>query len=62
MKRAVLTVEEMGELLGLGRSKAYELVNSRNAPPVVRVGRCIRIPKDGFMKWLEEQSANRAVI
>lgn len=56
MERAVLTVEEMGAVLHLSRPKAYELVHSEDGPPVVRIGRCIRIPTDGLTAWLERQS------
>lgn len=48
MEKTVLTVEEMGTMLNLSRSKAYELVHSEASPPVIRIGRCIRIPTDGL--------------
>lgn len=41
MEKTVLTVEEMGTMLNLSRSKAYELVHSEASPPVIRIGRCI---------------------
>ena len=45
MEKTVLTVEEMGAMLNLSRSKAYELVHSEASPPVIRIGRCMEKPK-----------------
>lgn len=56
MEKSVLTVEEIGTMLNLSRSKAYELIHSKNAPPVIRVGRVFRVPVDGFKAWLTKQS------
>ena len=47
----VYTVEEIGLLLGIGKNKAYELVNS-GVLRSVRVGRRILIPKSSFNQWL----------
>jgi excisionase family DNA binding protein len=42
---AALTVAQAAELLGIGRSHAYEAVKTGEWPTrVIRVGRCIRIP------------------
>ncbi len=41
---AVLTVEEAGELLRIGRSAAYQAVKAGEIPSI-RVGRTIRVPK-----------------
>jgi len=38
-----MTVEEAGDLLGLGRSSAYEAVR-RGEIPTIRFGRLIRVP------------------
>jgi excisionase family DNA binding protein len=42
-RRLTLTVEEAGQLLGVSRSYAYELVRQR-ALPCMRLGRRIVIP------------------
>ena len=62
MEKAVFTVEEMGEYLGVGRSVAYELVHAVDGPPVIRIGRCIRIPADGLKAWMERQSEKGAKV
>ena len=56
MEKSVLTVEEMGKVLSLSRSKAYELIHSKEGPPVIRIGRVIRVPMDGLRGWLKEKS------
>ena len=62
MEKTVMTVEEMGRALDLSRRKAYELVHSNNAPPVIRIGRVFRVPVDGFKAWLERQSEEGAQL
>lgn len=54
--KEVLTVEEMGEVLNISRPTAYELIHAVDGPPVIRIGRCIRIPADGLRKWMDGQS------
>lgn len=47
-----LTVEEVGQVLGIGRVKAYELANSENFTCKIRIGKRIIIPRDSFIKWI----------
>lgn len=42
-KRLLLSVREAADVLGIGRSKLYELLAS-NELAVVRIGRSVRIP------------------
>lgn len=50
---AVLTVEEAGKLLRIGRSAAYEAVR-RGDIPAIRVGRLLRVPRHRLMALLGE--------
>jgi excisionase family DNA binding protein len=50
-RRAVLSVEEVGRLLGLGRSAAYDAAR-RGEIPVRRVGRRLLVPVPAFLTWL----------
>jgi excisionase family DNA binding protein len=52
-QRLLLKVTEAAEMLGLSRSKTYELL--QNGLPFVMIGRCKRIPVIGLRKWVEEQ-------
>lgn len=49
-----LTVPEAARLMKVGKSKVYELCYQRIIPHL-RLGRCVRIPRDAFLRWLEEQ-------
>lgn len=54
MTTKALTVEEFAAALQISKPTAYSIIHSRNAPPVIHVGRCIRIPAAGLERWLEE--------
>jgi excisionase family DNA binding protein len=51
--KLIYSVIEMAELLGIGRSKAYELVRSGTIPSL-RLGRRIIIPKLALSRFLAE--------
>ena len=46
-ERLLLRVEEVAEMLSLGRSKTYQLIAS-GVLPGVRLGRCVRVPADAL--------------
>jgi excisionase family DNA binding protein len=48
----VLTVAEAGELLGISRAFAYELV-ARGELPVIRLGRRIVVPKAALLAMVD---------
>ena len=50
-----LTAPEVGEVLGISRAAAYELVRSRGFPRM-RIGTRILVPKDKFIQWIDEQT------
>lgn len=58
--KLVLTVEEMGNLLGISRPTAYELIHAQDGPPILRIGRRVVIPQEGLRRWIEERSQKRA--
>ena len=51
-----LTVKEAAALLRVKKSRAYELIN-QNIIPHVRMGQAIRIPRDSFLRWLNDGQA-----
>ena len=53
--REWLTLREMQEMLGIGHTKAYELVARPGGIPNVRIGRSIRINRRELTDWLERQ-------
>ena len=52
--KRVYTVDEIQDILGIGRTSAYSLVKQRVFYSV-RVGGSIRISKKSFDEWLEQQ-------
>jgi excisionase family DNA binding protein len=50
---AVLTVEEVADLMRVDRKTAYAAIADGGLPGVRRLGRCIRISRDVFLRWLE---------
>jgi excisionase family DNA binding protein len=50
----VLNVEDIQEILGIGRRQAYDLVASGQFHSV-RVGKRIKIFKEVFVQWLSGQ-------
>jgi excisionase family DNA binding protein len=59
-ERLLLKVDEVAEMLGLGRSKTYELV-ATGVLPAVRLGRSVRVPAKGLRQWLDEQWSEQPV-
>jgi len=54
---AVLTVEEVADVLRVDRKTAYAAIAEGGVPGVRRVGRCIRVSRDALLKWLDEGGA-----
>lgn len=51
-ERRTYTVEEIAEILGIGRTSAYSLVKEGHFK-VVRIGNAIRISRKSFDEWLD---------
>ena len=54
-EREWLTPREVQQMLGIGHTKAYELVTKPGGIPNVRIGRAIRINRRELTDWLERQ-------
>jgi len=54
VKRAY-TVEDISEILGIGRSSAYDLVKQEHFKSV-KIGTAIRVSKKSFDIWLDSQN------
>jgi excisionase family DNA binding protein len=52
--REWISLREMQQILGIGKTKAYELVAAGDIPSV-RIGRSIRVSRQDLEHWLEEQ-------
>lgn len=59
---SMLTVPEAADLLGIGRTLAYDLVRRGQWPtPVVRIGRLIKVPSGPVFQLLTRGSTLSAV-
>ena len=45
---------EAARLLGIGRSKLFEMLAGSELP-VIRIGRCVRIPRQELRRWVDQQ-------
>ncbi|MFL5664681.1 MAG: helix-turn-helix domain-containing protein [Ktedonobacteraceae bacterium] len=50
----LLSVPEVAKILGLGRTKVYELIASEGLP-VVRFGRAVRVSVVSLQQWIEQR-------
>ena len=46
---------DLMNVMRVGRVKAYEIANSKGFPKI-KVGKSIKIPRESFVKWLENQA------
>lgn len=49
----IMTVTDVGRIMGISKVKAYELVKT-DGFPIIKVGRRITIPKPAFERWLNK--------
>ena len=52
--KLALRIEEACKLVGIGRTKGYELC-ATGQWPTIRIGRSVRIPLEGLKRWMDEQ-------
>jgi excisionase family DNA binding protein len=55
MMPLLLTMKHVQDVTGLSKAKAYELAHSRGFP-LVRFGRSMRVPREAFLRWLDQQA------
>jgi excisionase family DNA binding protein len=55
----LLKVMEVLPLIGLSRSKVYEMTRTGELP-TVRIGRSVRVPTAGLMAWIERNTLGPA--
>jgi excisionase family DNA binding protein len=50
----LLNMEEVGEFLGLSRSKVYKLIKWEGLP-IIRFGRALRVSSISLKQWIAER-------
>jgi excisionase family DNA binding protein len=59
MEKLLLKPAEVAELLGVARTRAYELIGSGKLPTVT-VGSSVRVPAEALRRWVEENTSQGA--
>lgn len=55
----LLRPEEAAKMLGLGRSKVFQMLAGGELP-VVRIGRSVRVPSDQLREWIQRKAEHEA--
>ena len=55
----LLKADEVAKMLGLGRTKVYEMMASGELP-VVRIGTAVRVPRQRLLDWIGENTQRAA--
>ena len=50
----LLTIPQVMKLLGLGRTKIYQLIDKEGFP-VIRFGRAVRVSSTSLQEWLKRR-------
>lgn len=54
LESLLFTAEEVASLLGIGRTKVFEMLASGELS-AIRIGRCVRISKAQLETWVDEK-------
>jgi len=57
----LLTIEQAAKSLNISRALFYTLLAKNEGPPVIRLGRSVRISVDSLRRWVEEQESMQQV-
>jgi len=61
----LLTIPEVMHILGLGRTKIYQLIDQEGLP-VLRFGRAVRVSSTSLQEWIKQREAhmeyNEAIV
>lgn len=53
----VLTVNEVMEILRIGKRIAYEVVDQKDLP-TIKIGKLKRVQRDAFFDWLKKEGVD----
>ena len=57
----ILNVQEVSDFIGLGMSQTYDLIR-RIDFPAFKIGNRIFVPKEKFLAWIDNQSAEKEAL
>ena len=55
LKNEYLTVKDVQNYLNISQGKAYQLVHRKDFP-VIRFNSCTRVPRELFLRWVEQHT------
>lgn len=55
------TVKDLQQLIGCGRNKAYELVNSKTFPST-KIGKTFYVDKEEFERWRKKNTYSQIIL
>ena len=58
MDKFLLRPTEAAEMLGIGRTRMYEMLACGDLPSI-RIGRSVRVPVAALNKWIEDRQNNQ---
>lgn len=53
----ILTANLIAEIMNVSKTTAYEIMEYKGFP-LIRIGRCKRVQRDAFFKWLHTQTVS----
>jgi len=57
MAPLLIDSREVARLFGLGRTKVFQMM-LRGELPTVRIGRSVRVPRDGLVIWVAQETSH----
>jgi excisionase family DNA binding protein len=51
----LLTIPQVAKHLGISRAMVYILLAKKEGPPVIRLGRSVRVSAASLRKWIEDR-------
>ena len=55
----LLTIQQVAKSLGISRAMVYALLAKNEGPPVIRLGRSVRVSAASLRRWVEEQESEQ---
>lgn len=55
----ILTAADLSEIMKVSKRTAYEMMKNSDFP-LIRIGRCKRVEREGFFSWLQNQTSNKS--
>jgi excisionase family DNA binding protein len=52
VEKILLRPSEVSELVGMGKSKVYELI-AAGTIPCIRIGKSVRVPAEALRRWID---------